>query len=298
MNKLTVFLLLWTLGGVALAARDFNDVEITVEDLGGGIYMLKGAGGNIGVSSGDDGLYIIDDQFAPLTDKIKEALAGISKQQVRFVINTHWHGDHTGGNENFGKAGALILAHDNVYKRLSTDQDRGEGRVTEAAPDAALPAVTFNEQISLRLNGDDMRIYHVARAHTDGDAIVHFNTDNVLHMGDTFFNGGYPYIDRNSGGTIDGYIAALDRGLSLADDNTRIIPGHGDLSHKAQMSAYRDMLKKIRDRIAGLKQAGKSLEEVTKATPTQEFDAEFGQGWIGPERIVEAIYGSLPTGSG
>ena len=294
MKRLSVLAMLWIFSGAALAARDFSDVEISVQDLGGGIYMLKGSGGNMGVSSGEDGLYIIDDQFAPLTRKITEALSEISPQPVRFVINTHWHGDHTGGNENFGKAGAVIVAHDNVFRRLSTDQQRGEGRVTEAAPDAALPAVTFNEQMTLHLNGDDMRVFHVANAHTDGDAIVHFRAHNVLHMGDTFFNGGYPFIDVGSGGGIDGYIAALDQGLALADARTRIIPGHGELSDKAQMTAYRDMLKKIRGRIAGLKQAGKSLEEVTAAAPTAEFDAEFGQGWIGPERIVEAIYTSLP----
>ncbi|RDX38213.1 MBL fold metallo-hydrolase [Kangiella sp. HD9-110m-PIT-SAG07] len=270
------------------------EVTIKTQQLSDGLYVLFGQGGNIGLSVGDDGVYLIDDQYAPLTDKINHAIDKITEEPVKFVINTHWHGDHTGGNENFGEAGATIIAHDNVRKRMASDQVMEFfGREVPASPDAALPVLTFDSELSLHLNDDDMRVYHVANAHTDGDAIIYFESDNVLHMGDTYFKIGYPFIDTDSGGSIDGYIAALEKGLTLADDKTQIIPGHGQMATKAEMVKYVAMLKDIRGNVAELKDGGKSLEETIAAKPSAKYDEKNGQAFIKPDQIVTFIYKSL-----
>ena len=211
----------------SIAQRNFDDVSITTTDLGENIFMLQGAGGNIGVSIGDDGVFIIDDQFAPLSEKIMEALASLSDKPVSYVLNTHWHGDHTGGNENFGKAGAVIVAHENVRNRMSTAQFiKTFNREVPAAPDAALPVVTFSDNVNFYFNDNDISVMHMPASHTDGDSIVLFKEPNVLHMGDTFFNGFFPFIDHSSGGTLEGLIATTEIVLSLVDDNMQIIPGH------------------------------------------------------------------------
>lgn len=208
------------------AAQDFSKVEVKASALRGGTHLLTGAGGNIVASVGDDGTFIVDDQYAPLSPRIRAALKDIGGGEVRFVINTHWHGDHTGGNESFGKAGAVIVAHDNVRKRMSTEQlIAAFDRKVEASPEAALPVVTFAEGVTLHLNGDTVRVSHVADAHTDGDALVKFERADVLHMGDTFFNGGYPFIDVGSGGSIGGAIAAVDAGLAMSGEATIVVPG-------------------------------------------------------------------------
>ena len=193
--------------------------------------MLTGSGGNLGLSVGKSGTYLIDDQYAPLSDKILAAIKAITPDPVRFVVNTHWHGDHTGGNENLGKAGALLVAHENVRRRMSTRAvHRGlrTGR-SPPSPEDALPVVTFTDAITFHWNGDEIRVYHVPPAHTDGDSIVHFVKADVVHMGDLFFNGGYPFIDTSSGGRVDGVIEAADRVLAGIGEKTRIIPGHGPL---------------------------------------------------------------------
>lgn len=270
------------------------EVKIKTQQLSDGLYVLFGQGGNIGLSVGDDGVYIIDDQYAPLTEKINQAIDDITDQPVKFVINTHWHGDHTGGNENFGQAGATIVAHDNVRKRMASDQVMAFfDREVPASPDVALPVVTFDNELSLHLNDDNMRVYHVANAHTDGDAIIYFEKDNVLHMGDTYFNIGYPFIDTDSGGSINGYIAALEKGLALADGDTQIIPGHGPMATHADMTAYVAMLKNIKDKVARLKAEGKSLEQVIQAKPSAEYDEKNGQAFIKPDQIITFIYKSL-----
>ena len=198
------------------------------------------------------------------------------------------------GNENYGESGSVIVAHDNVRQRMSTDQvSTLSGRETPASPKAALPVVTFDSELSLHLNDDNMRVYHVSNAHTDGDAIIYFENDNVLHMGDTYFNIGYPFIDIGSGGTIDGYIAAVERGLSLANEETQIIPGHGPMSNKAELKAFADMLKDLRAKVAALKSDGKTLEEVIAAKPSAQYDAKSGQAFIKPDQIVTFIYKSL-----
>jgi len=292
LKSIAVGLVLLPLG--AMAQGDFSSVEIKSETVVDGVFMLTGAGGNIGVSVGDDGVFIIDDQFAPLTDKILAKISELSDQPVRFVINTHWHGDHSGGNENLAKGGTIVVAHDNVYKRMSTDQFMAFfNNKVPASPRDALPVVTFNDRSTLRLNGDHVHAIHVAHAHTDGDAIVHFEKANVIHMGDTFFHGLYPFIDVDSGGGINGVIAAADKGLSLADENTKIIPGHGPLTDRAGLMGYRDMLVEIRDNVKALKDAGKSLEEAIAATPGKKYDEKLGGAFIKPDALVTFMYRSL-----
>ena len=251
MNKFAIALAAaFSLPGAALAQQDYSKVEIQATRLSDTTYMMTGAGGNLGLSIGEDAVFLIDDQFAELTPKIAAAIAKLTSKPVRFVFNTHWHFDHTGGNENLGKAGALIVAHENVRKRMNTEQFlEFMNMKIPAAPKAALPVVTFAGSMSFHLNGDEMRAIHVARAHTDGDAIVHFAGSDVIHMGDIYFNGFYPFIDTSSGGTVDGVIAACDKALAIATDKTRIIPGHGPLSGKAELQAYRDMLSTVAGRI-------------------------------------------------
>ncbi len=276
----------------ALAQRDFSTVEIQTTALRGGTHLLTGAGGNIVASVGDDGAFIVDDQFAPLTDKIRAALTKLGDKPLRFVINTHWHGDHTGGNESLGKAGAVIVAHDNVRKRMSVEQFL-LGEKVPASPAAALPVVTFASDVTLHLNGDSVHTWHVAKAHTDGDALVKFERANVLHMGDIYFNGLYPFIDASSGGGIDGFLAAIERGLALSDEDTIVGPGHGAVSNRAELAAYGIMLKDYRDRIAALKADGKTLAQVIEAKPTAATDEALGKVFVTPEQLVTAIYETL-----
>ncbi len=201
-------------------SQRFDDVKITTIPVTNQIYMLKGAGGNIGVSIGDDGVFVIDDQFAPLTDKIQAAIKSLSNGDIKFLVNTHFHGDHTGGNENMTKLGATIIAHDNVHQRMSTTPKRDGSK----QPKAALPVITFNDKMSLFINDEKIGVFHIDNAHTDGDALLYFTKNNVLHTGDTYFKGRYPYIDLNSGGSVKGYIEAVKLGLKLADEKTNI--GH------------------------------------------------------------------------
>lgn len=277
-------------------AGDPPPVEIKTAAVAGSVAMLEGAGGNIGVSSGPDGQFMIDDQYAGMTENIRKALAALGQQPLRFLVNTHWHGDHTGGNEGFGKSGAVIVAQDNVRKRMSTEQFiKLFDMHTPPAPAIALPVITFSESVSFHLNGDDIDVIHVAPAHTDGDSIVWFHKANVIHAGDTFFNGIYPFIDVASGGSINGQIAAAERVLGLSDEHTKIIPGHGPLADRAALRAYRDMLAKVRDRVAPLAKAGKTLDQVLAAKPTAEFDATWGKGFLKPEQFVAIVYSSLTT---
>lgn len=278
-------------------AQDWDAVEIVTRQVAPGVYMLTGRGGNLGVSVGDDGVFLIDDQYAPLTEKIVAAIRAISDKPIRFVINTHWHGDHTGGNENLGAAGTLIVAHDNVRKRLGVEQFIAAfDRHVPPSPEGALPVVTFSDAVTFHLNGDELYVFHVEHAHTDGDALIHFRGSNVLHMGDIYFAGGYPFIDVSSGGSIDGTIAAVDQALSLVDDDTPIIPGHGDLSNKAELSEYRAMLAGVRDAIAADIAKGLSEDEVVAARPTAAWDEKWGSAWLKPEQFTRIVYGDLSRG--
>jgi glyoxylase-like metal-dependent hydrolase (beta-lactamase superfamily II) len=273
------------------ASQDFSKVEIVTTKLSDSTYMMTGAGGNLGLSIGADAVFLIDDQYAPLTDKIVAAIAKLTPKPVRFVVNTHWHGDHTGGNENLGRAGAILIAHDNVRKRLSTEQfnDFMRGPPTPPSPGGAWPVVTFPGAITFHLNGDEMRVIHVPRAHTDGDAIVHFLGSDVIHMGDVYWNGLYPFIDTSSGGSVDGTIAACDQVLGLASDRTRIIPGHGALSNRAELKAYRDMLATIAGRVRKMIEAGSTPEAVATAGVSAEFDEKWGKRFLTPAKFAEMV---------
>jgi cyclase len=282
--------------GAAAQQPDFSQVRVESQKLADGVYMLTGQGGNIGVSAGEDGVILIDDQFAPLVPKIREAVARLSAEPIRFVINTHWHGDHTGGNEELGKAGSVVVAHGNVRRRLSVEQVRDAGRRTPPAPPAALPIVTFDRAVTLHYNGDDLEVMHVPNAHTDGDAIIRFRKANVVHMGDVFFNYRYPFIDGGSGGSISGVISAVDAVLATLDDRTRVIPGHGPLATKAELAAYRDMLSTVRDRIARLIEAGKTQDEVVASRPTREFDEKWASGTTRPDAWVAQVYAGMRRG--
>jgi glyoxylase-like metal-dependent hydrolase (beta-lactamase superfamily II) len=268
-----------------------REVQIKVNKLTDNIYVLVGQGGNIGLFVGEDGVFMIDDQFAPLTTKILTAIKTITDKPVRYLINTHWHGDHTGGNLNMAKEGAIIVSHENVRKRMSMDQVV-RGRTKKASPKQALPVITFTKDMMYHFNGDDVLITHVHDAHTDGDALVYFTKNNVLHMGDAYFQAKFPYIDTSSGGTIDGYIAGIQKALMLSDDETQIVCGHGKVSKKAEMKLYLQMLKTLRNRVAAEKSKGKSLKEVVANTSiTKEYKSY--NGWITEERIKTAIYNSL-----
>ena len=276
------------------AQRDWSAVEFNTQALGGGVYMITGSGGNIGLSVGTDGVFVIDDQFAPLTDRILAAIADITSEPVRFVFNTHWHGDHTGGNENLGKAGALVVAHENVRERLGMDQvlariGRPDVNEYPAVPEGAWPVVTFTEEVTFHLNGDDLHAFHVSNAHTDGDAIVHFVRANVVHMGDTFFTGRFPFIDTTTGGSIDGMIAAVGEGLAVMDADTQVIPGHGVLSTREDVRAYRDALKTMRDAVAALMEQGRSLEQIVAARPVRAQAEAWGQSEAAEAAFVESI---------
>lgn len=275
--------------------QDFSKVEVKAEKVAEGVYMLTGAGGNIGLSIGKSGSLVIDDQYAPLSDKILAMIKTLSPDPVRFIVNTHWHGDHTGGNENMAKTGAFLVAHENVRKRMGSEQFIALfNQKVPASPEAALPVVTFAEGVSFHWNGDEVRAYHVAPAHTDGDTVVQFVKADVVHMGDCFFNGMYPFIDTSSGGKVDGVVAAAERVLAGVSDKTRIIPGHGPVASKADLQAYRDTVKAIRDRVAKLKAEGKTKEAAVAAKPSAEFDAKWGQGFVKPDVFVGLVYDALP----
>jgi glyoxylase-like metal-dependent hydrolase (beta-lactamase superfamily II) len=271
--------------------QDFSKVEIATTKVADGIYMLEGAGGNIGVSAGADGVFLIDDQYAPLTEKIVAAVTAIDDGPIRFVLNTHWHGDHTGGNENLGEAGTLIVAHDNVRRQMTVGQFfELWDRTVEPSSEASLPVVTFSDTVTFHLNGQEIHAFHVAHAHTDGDSMVHFGNLNVLHMGDVFFNGIFPFIDVYSGGSLSGMIAACNQALHLVDDDTAIIPGHGPLANRADLVRYRDMLQTAHGAIAPMVRRGMSLEEVQAAEPLAPLVEQWGGGFITTEQFIGLVY--------
>jgi len=268
-------------------AQNNQEVIIETQQLSDNVYMLTGQGGNIGVCVGDQGVFMIDDQFARLTPKILEAIKALSDKPIQFLINTHYHGDHTGGNENIAQQGAKIIAHDNVYKRLSES--------TPATPKEALPVISFNDKLQLHINGEDVLVFHAENAHTDGDALLYFTRSNVLHTGDTFFSELYPYIDLDSGGSINGYIEAVKKALILIDDDTKIIPGHGKLSNKVKYQFFLSMLEDLKTKVLAEIESGKTEDDVAANTAITKTYDDLGYSWafINSERIRRTLYKSL-----
>ncbi len=286
--------LILTSSAQAQNAIDTSKVTIKVVPVAPGIYMLEGMGGNIGLSVGKDDAFIIDDQYAPLSARIKAAVATVTPKPVRFVVNTHWHFDHTGGNEAMAGSGAIIFAHENTRRRMSTEQFIAAFNMkVPASPVAALPVITFSDTITFYTNDDTVRTFHVANAHTDGDAIIVFRKANVIHMGDTFFNGRYPLIDVSTGGSLPGMIAAANSGLAMSNSETRFIPGHGPLATRAALVRYRDMLVTVRERVGALIAQRRTLKQVVDAKPLADIDPQWGNGNIKAEQFLTIVYGSL-----
>jgi cyclase len=258
------------------------------------LYLLSGPGGNMVVLSGSDGKVLVDSSFAGAAPKIKSAMDGMGAGPLKLLINTHWHFDHTDGNEAMHQAGALIVAHENTRKRLSTPQEiAGFGLHFDPSPVAAWPQQTFTDATKLYFSGEELTLVHFPPAHTDSDIYVRYEKGNVLHMGDVWFNGFYPFLDASSGGNIDGMIAGTARGLGLADADTKIVPGHGPLGDKAAMARSHDMLVTVRDRVRALKSAGKSLQEAVAAKPTADLDAVWGKGLVTADLFTTVVYSTL-----
>jgi glyoxylase-like metal-dependent hydrolase (beta-lactamase superfamily II) len=289
------FLLLTVVLLFAVSARaqtDFSKVEIKATKVAGNVYMLEGSGGNIGVSVGDDGLLIVDDQFAPLADKIRAALKGLADKKLRFILNTHWHGDHTGGNVAFGPE-ATIIAHDNVRKRLATEQKSAVfNRTTPPSPKEALPVITFNNSLSVHFNGEEIRAIHFPQGHTDGDSVIFFSSSNVVHLGDDFFAGRFPFVDLESGGTVEGLIKNIGELIEKIPAGAKLIPGHGPISTLDDLKSYHRMLQQTTEIVRQKIAAGKTVDQIkTEGLPAEW--APWGAGFIKTDRWVETIYKSL-----
>ncbi len=294
LTALPVTLALSGPGLFAQATVNYDTVQVRTVPVAKGLYMLQGVGGNIGVSIGADAAFLVDDQYAQLSTKIIAAVRALTEKPIRFLVNTHWHGDHSGGNENLANTGAIIVAHDNVRVRMSTEQFIAALNArSPASPPKALPVVTFSTGVAFHLNGDDIHVVHVSPAHTDGDAIIHFTAANVIHMGDVFFNGRYPLVDLSSGGSFPGIIAAVNQALRYANDSTKVIPGHGALATRADLVKYRDMLTAIQTRVADLIKAGRSKEEAIAAKPTRDWDATHGNGRITGDMLTGFAFDSM-----
>jgi glyoxylase-like metal-dependent hydrolase (beta-lactamase superfamily II) len=275
----------------AIAQQNFDTVRIRPVKISEHIYMLKGSGGNIGLITGKDGNLIIDNQFAPLSEKIKAAVQSLDQGSIKYLINTHLHGDHTGGNENFRKEGVTIIAQAHVRERMMNEQYNAVRKTTipPSNPDA-LPVITFDDHVELHINGEDLEVFHFNfGSHTDGDAIVHFKNANVYHMGDVFVRYGYPFIDMSNGGSINGFIKVLDLALARINDKAVIIPGHGELATKADVKVFRDRMVDIRDRVASALKKGKKIEEIPALGITEKYDAEWGKGFLKGKDFVLMI---------
>jgi len=290
-KTILALLILLTLPILAVAQDDFSKVEIKATKISGNVYMLEGSGGNIGVSVGEDGILIVDDQFAPLADKIKAALKQLGEGKLKFVLNTHWHGDHTGGNQVFGPD-APIIAHDNVRKRMSTEQ-RSEffKQTTPASPKEALPVITFNQSLSVHFNGEEIRVIHFPQGHTDGDSVIFFTKSNVVHMGDDFFSNRFPFVDLESGGSVQGLIKNIADIIPKLPPDVKLIPGHGPISTVDDLKAYHRMLVTTTDIVQQKMKAKKSLDQIKKEGLPEEWKS-WGTGFIKTDLWLEIIYRS------
>ena len=293
-TPLLIAILTLVVSVISVEAQDAAPVQIRALKLNGSVHMLTGRGGNMAASTGEQGVFLVDDQFALITPKIEAALRAIRDEPVRFVLNTHWHRDHTGGNENLGKAGAVIVAHGNVRQRLGLEHLKPpkNGRATTYPPES-LPIITFTSEVTFHLNGEEVHVFHVPSAHTDGDAVVHFKGSNVIHAGDIFFNGIYPYIDVDSGGGIDGMIAAQEKILDLANPDSQIIPGHGPLSDADGLQAARDMLATVRDRVRTARASGKDVDAFIASKPLADLDDKWGGGFMKAEDVLQIVWRDL-----
>ena len=266
------------------SATHADENPVTAEKLSDSVYVLFGQGGNIAASVGEDGIYIIDDQFAKLSNDIKKTISDLKPGSAEFVINTHHHGDHTGGNENFAKAGAHVIAHDNVHKRL--EEKHG-------ANSDYLPRISFGHDLKLHFNNEHAHVVHYAHAHTDGDSVIFFNNDNIVHMGDIYFNfGSLPFVDVDSGGSVDGILAAVNDVIKQIDERTIVIPGHGPVSDRSGLETYAKLVKKAKDLMLKAMQNNASLEQVLKADPLAELNLKYA-GWLPKEKVTTLFYRSL-----
>ncbi len=274
----------------AQAQQDFSKVEIKVSKVAGSVYMLEGSGGNIGVSVGEDGIVIVDDQFAPLAPKIKAALKDITDKPIRFVLNTHFHGDHTGGNAQFG-TDATIIAHENVRKRLQEGGMVG-GNAVSPVPKEALPVVTFNDRATVHLNGEDIRAIHFPNGHTDGDSVIFFPKSNVVHMGDDFVTYGFPFVDVHNGGSISGMIAGVEKVLTMVPEDVKIIPGHGPISAPVDVRKFLDMLKDTRSLVAKAAADGKTAEQMKSGHVLSKYE-DLGKGFIKTDAWIDLLLADI-----
>ena len=277
----------------AQGQTDYSKVEIKTTKLTSNFYTLEGAGGTIGVLAGPDGVFMVDAQFAPLSEKIAAAIRQISDRPIKFLVNTHVHGDHTGGNENFGKMGATILARQNLRNRLERPNPGANGQPGVPMPAAGLPVVTYDAPITIRMNGEEIRLIPAPVAHTDGDTFVKFVNANVLMTGDFYRSIQYPNIDRANGGSLPGLIAALDAVIANADANTKVVPGHGPVVDRAAVVAHRDVVIAARDKVAALVKEGKTLEQVVAAKPLADLDGKVQQAGTTGDRFVGQLYAEL-----
>lgn len=293
-NRRTAFLFPLLFSCIYLLAQNPEEIDIVPIKLTDQMYMIKGSGGNMGLLVGSESLLLIDDQFAPLSEKIMKTIKGLSDLPIEYLVNTHWHGDHTGGNENFANAGALIIAHKNVHKRMSEEQFmQAFGRKVPASPVMAQPKITFNQEMNLYFDDEAILIFHQHVGHTDGDAIIYFPKNNVIHLGDTYFQGKFPFVDLSSGGSVFSLVESINKSLLLIDDNTQIIPGHGNVSNRTELHAYRDMIAEMYHRVKQSVDAGLSVEEVQAANLAKDYDSEWGGGFIPAEKFVKTIYDEL-----
>jgi cyclase len=283
-------------GGIVLAQQDFSQVQIKTTKIAGNFYTLEGSGGTIGVLAGPDGVLMVDAQFAPLTDRIVAAIKQISDGRIRFLVNTHVHGDHTGGNENIGKLGATIMARENLRARLMKPAPLANGQPGVPTAAVGLPVVTYDAPIVFHMNGEDVQLIPVPVAHTDGDTMVYFPNTNVIMTGDFYRSTGYPNIDRANGGTMNGMLAGFDAIIRLARPDTKIVPGHGAIVDKTAVAAHKAMMEGVRDRVAPLVRQGKTQEEVVAAKLTAEFDSKVtGATPMTADRFVGQLYQELKS---
>lgn len=295
--KYFIPLLLAICGNTLFAQENFDSVKVTAQKLSDHVYMLKGAGGNIGVLVGKDGTLMVDDQFAPLTNKINGAIKSIDPGEIRFLVNTHIHGDHSGGNENFKRIGATVIAQDNVFKRMSSEAVNSRTReVTPPRDKDAWPVVTFPNTMTLHLNDENIELVYFGPAHTDGDVAVWFKNANIFHLGDMFVTYGYPYIDYGGGGSINGFISSLDKVIGLMNDQTKVIPGHGEICTINDVKGVRNKLADIRDQVAAALKKGKKPEEITGMGITDKYEADWGKGFFKGKDFVLLVAEDLRLG--